>query len=201
MKRRENKNMSTIIAPVINTIALTSLPTIKIDSATGNESTMSLLNKLDTDRNGKITFSEFSVSFGNDSNKFLALHKAVNANNPADEAQQFQQKQTDLLHIRLHLLEMNAKFAKKALENFMSSQNSRNSFDSSRFQSLTSEVAESNRAVEVFKGQYGSLKTASPAIGKLLQEHGRTDSNDANFGELTARIAELKLELDREIQF
>lgn len=192
--------MSTTIAPVINTVAMASLPTIKIDAATANESTISLLNRLDADRNGEVSFTEFSVSFGSHSNKFLALHKAVNANNnPADEAQQFQQKQTDLLHIRLHLLEMNAKFAKKALEKFMTTQSNSNSFDSNRFQSLTAEVAENNRAVEVFKGQYGSLKTASPAIGKLLQEHARTDSNDVNFAELTSRIAELKLELDRNI--
>ncbi|MFM8832581.1 MAG: hypothetical protein ACKOEV_02925, partial [Cytophagales bacterium] len=62
---------------------------------------ISLLNRLDADRNGEVSFTEFSVSFGSHSNKFLALHKAVNANNnPADEAQQFQQKQTDLEPIR-----------------------------------------------------------------------------------------------------
>ncbi|MCE2929822.1 MAG: hypothetical protein LW809_00330 [Vampirovibrionales bacterium] len=200
----------TPIKPTVPSFNSSNLSPIKLNSSTISADTKKSLTPFDSDKNGVLTFNEFTNSnmFAFDATeeskfqKFTTFKNAVTIDPQAQQAavddlnteKKLSQKKTDLLHIKRHGLNMDLRNSRLELEEAVASQkklpqnNVEQKNASLQIANLSKAFAQNKGHLEAFQSEHSSLDEPSFFLLKLLNVQARTSTTEPNYANLASII-------------
>ena len=200
----------TPVKPTVPTFTNSNVSPIKLNASNISAETKKTLSPFDADKNGFLTFSEFTNSniFSFEATeeskvqKFTMFKNAVTVDPQAQQTavedlnseKKLSQKKTDLLHIQRHCLNMDLRNSRLELEDAVTSQKKSPKTDADQkketlqIASLSKAFAQNKGRLETFNSQNAGMDEPSFFLLKLLNVQARISPTEPNYANLASII-------------